>query len=112
MLQYSEEEKRKAKEAKIAFKKKQQPRIMTSLKVAAEAKHPVFNLKGIIEGEELLPDNYPVHWDYLYVVGDNGGKVIRSDVKGTIADLKRDLKTLGMEAERIYSCNLVGRNIL
>ena len=48
---------------------------------------------------EELPDNYPVYWDYLYVCD---GKVICSDIQGTIADLKRDLRNhYKMEAKVI-----------
>ena len=39
--------------------------------------------------EEPLPDDYPVYGDYLYVCD---GRVIRSDVFGTVATLKRDLR--------------------
>lgn len=52
--------------------------------------------------EPVLPDNYPVHYDYCYVAD---GKVIRSDIQGTIADLKRDIK-----ATEIRRCDLAGRN--
>lgn len=38
---------------------------------------------------EPLSDDYPVFWDYLYVCD---GQLIRSDIKGTVADLKRDLR--------------------
>lgn len=42
-----------------------------------------------MEAQEALPDNYPVYWDYLYLVD---GKVIRSDIQGTVLDFKRDLR--------------------
>jgi hypothetical protein len=51
--------------------------------------------------EDVLPDDYPVNWDYLYVAD---GKVIRSDIRGTIADLKADTG-----AKVITSCDIVGR---
>ena len=53
--------------------------------------------------EEMLPDDYPVHLDYLYV-GD--GKVVRNDlIEGTVGDLKR--KT-GLK--KISLCNLCVRH--
>lgn len=39
--------------------------------------------------EDILDDDFKVHWDYLYVAD---GKVIRSDIRGTVADLRRDLE--------------------
>lgn len=41
--------------------------------------------------ERVLPDDYPVYWDYYYVVD---GKVVRSDVNGNVMTLKRDLYKL------------------
>lgn len=35
--------------------------------------------------ERVLPDDYPVNLDYFYVVD---GKVIRSDIRGTVFTLK------------------------
>jgi hypothetical protein len=54
--------------------------------------------------ERELPDDYPVYWDYMYVAD---GKVIRSDIQGTIRDLKRDVG-----ASVITSCDIYGRNEL
>lgn len=51
--------------------------------------------------ERVLPDNYPVYFGYAYVAD---GKVISSDIQGTIADLKRDLN-----AKEITSCDIYGR---
>lgn len=59
--------------------------------------------------ESELQNDHPVYWDYLYVAD---GKVIRSDVKGTIKDLKRDLKTLGISCEVITNCDIDGRRKL
>lgn len=57
--------------------------------------------------ERILPDDYPVFCDYLYVVNN---KVIRSDVQGTIRDLKRDLRShFKIEVSDIYSCDIEGR---
>jgi len=51
--------------------------------------------------EPILENDYPVYWDYLYVCD---GKVIRSDIQGTVIDLKRDLK-----CKEIKSCDIAGR---
>ena len=60
--------------------------------------------------EELLPDNYPVYGDYLYVCD---GKVVRSDVFGTVATLKRDLRShYKLEAKEIRRCDIDGRKAM
>ena len=60
--------------------------------------------------EHLLPDNYQVYADYLYVCD---GKVIRSDVFGTVATLKKDLRCFfGLKAKEIFSCDIKGRKML
>jgi len=51
--------------------------------------------------EPVLDDDYPVHADYWYVAD---GKPVRSDVFGTVRDLKRDLG-----ANEIRACDLVAR---
>lgn len=35
--------------------------------------------------EQILPDDYPIYMNYLYVCDD---KVIRSDISGAVLDLK------------------------
>lgn len=47
-----------------------------------------------------LPDDYPVYWDYMYMADDTP---VRSDMQGTVLDLKRDLRGRGIKAENIYS---------
>lgn len=60
--------------------------------------------------ETELENDYPVHWDYLYVCD---GKVIKSDIQGTIADLKRDLrKHYKLEAKVITNCDIENRRKL
>lgn len=52
--------------------------------------------------ENILPDDYPVYGDYLYVAD---GKVIRSDFHGvTVGFLK---KKLGVS--EIRNCDILGR---
>lgn len=68
-------------------------------------------LTGILPSEILMDDCVEVYADYLYVVDDGGGKVIRSDVFGCVLDLKRDLRRLGYTAENIYYCHMGKRNL-
>ena len=58
--------------------------------------------------EDILPNDYPVHGNYLYVCD---GKVIRCDLmSGTVADLKRDLRShYKLEAKEIRRCDIAGR---
>jgi len=65
-------------------------------------------MKNLKLNENLLPDDYPIHGDYLYVCD---GKVIRCDLmSGTVRDLKMDLRShYKLEALIIKSCDIVGR---
>jgi hypothetical protein len=54
--------------------------------------------------EPVLPDDYPVHAGYAYVID---GKPRISDISGTVARLKRDTK-----ATEIRRCDLVGRELI
>lgn len=54
--------------------------------------------------ESELSNDYPVYWDYLYVCD---GKVIKSNIQGTVMDLKRDTK-----AKVVTNCDIVGRQKL
>jgi len=42
----------------------------------------------LLESETILEDSYPVFWDYVYIADM---KFVRSDIQGTVIDLKRDL---------------------
>lgn len=53
--------------------------------------------------EPILDDGYKVYGDYLYVAD---GKVIRSDVFGTVRDLKR-----ATGAKEIRRCDMAGRDL-
>lgn len=55
----------------------------------------------ILDGETVLADDYPVYWGYAYAAD---GKVVSSDVQGTVADLKRDIG-----ATEIRRCEIVKR---
>lgn len=55
--------------------------------------------------EQELSNDYPVYWDYLYKAD---GRLIRSDVQGTVADLKRDLKSLGISCTVITNFDREG----
>lgn len=57
--------------------------------------------------ERELQDDYPVYMSYLYVCD---GKVITSDIKGTVRDLKKDLRSYyKLEAKVIKNCDIAGR---
>lgn len=58
--------------------------------------------------EKVLPDDYPVYGNYLYVCD---GKVIQCDlIEGTVLQLKHDLRSFyKMEAKEIRSCDIQGR---
>lgn len=54
-----------------------------------------------------LPDNYIVYPDYFYVCD---GEIVKSDIRGSVADLKRDLREhFKLEAKEICSCDVSGR---
>jgi hypothetical protein len=53
--------------------------------------------------ERVLPEDYPVHCGYCYVAD---GRVISSDVSGTVANLRRNL-----QASEIKNCDMVGRDL-
>ncbi len=64
----------------------------------------------VVLNEKVLDDDYPVYFNYLYVAD---GKVVRSDIEGTIKNLKKDLKvTYGIDAKVITSCDIFGRQEL
>jgi len=65
---------------------------------------------GAVLNETELENDYPVYLDYLYVCD---GKVVKSDVQGTITDLKRDLRShYKLEAKVITTCDIEGRSKL
>lgn len=116
MLQKTPEEKAAIKAAKKAYKQNNQ-RVYSYEKERRLNEKPKSNpiLTGLIDEESILPDDYPVYWDYLYVAEQKDGthKVIRSDIKGTIKHLKHDIFLLtGFTPPNIYNCKLVARNIL
>ncbi len=68
-------------------------------------KHPVKEEESL--DERILEDNFPVYCDYLYVCD---GKVIKSDIQGTVKDLRRDLRShFKLEAKVITTCDIEGR---
>jgi hypothetical protein len=65
---------------------------------------------GVVLNETELENDYPVYWDYLYVCD---GKVVKSDIQGTVADLKRDFRShYKLEAKVITTCDIEGRRKL
>lgn len=63
-------------------------------------------LEGVMEDEYILPDDYPIHYDYLYVCD---GKVKLSPFGG--GSVVRDWKRSDGFKE-IRRCNMAIRNIL
>jgi hypothetical protein len=57
-----------------------------------------------LKDEYVLDDNYPVNWDFIYIADND---IIRSNIKGTVLDLKRDTK-----AKEIRRCDIVKRGLL
>jgi hypothetical protein len=63
--------------------------------------------KDVKLDERFLEDDYSVNWGYLYVCD---GMVVRSDIRGTVKDLKYDLRLhRKLEARIITSYNIAGR---
>lgn len=62
-------------------------------------------LNGILESENVLDDDYPVHWDYAYVCD---GEVMLSPFGGgsTVRDWKREDKI-----KEIRRCDIAARNL-
>jgi hypothetical protein len=56
--------------------------------------------------EPILSDDFPVHYDYLYVAD---GEVVKSDVQGTVLDLKRSLIEQGISCVEVRRCDIVKR---
>ena len=57
----------------------------------------------LFDNEDILPDDYPIYGNYLYVVD---GKVIRSDWHDiTVRELK-----LHIHAKEIRRCNMMARS--
>lgn len=110
MIQKTQAEKDAIKAAKKAYKNGDRTYHIDAPKPEREATKPII-LSGIMEDENPLPSDYPVYWDYLYVIDHGGGKVIRSDIKGTVADLRRYLLKRGFDARVIRNCKMVSRNI-
>lgn len=64
----------------------------------------------VVLNETELDNDYLVYLDYLYVCD---GKVVKSDIHGTVADLKRDLRShYKLEAKVITTCDIYGRRKL
>jgi hypothetical protein len=54
-----------------------------------------------LPNELPLNDDYPVYWDYVYLAD---GKMIRSNIQGTVRELKRYTK-----AKEIRNCDIITR---
>lgn len=106
------------KKLKAEYKQNQKERKLSFEQFKKENTEPKKDnriLTGLLEGEKLLPDDYPVYAHYLYVeeYANNQFKVISSDVFGNVARLKEILNSKSSQpCINIYSCNLVKRNLI
>lgn len=81
---------------------------MTPMPDKTETPKPVRStrlLDGVLETETILADDYPVHWEYLYVCD---ARVHVSPIGGgrTVADLKRELNV-----KEVRSCDIAARRL-
>jgi hypothetical protein len=106
------------KKLKAEYKQNQKERKLSFEQLKKENTEPKKDnriLIGLVEGEKLLPDDYPVHGDYLYVeeYAANEFRVIMSPVFGNVARLKYILNSKSTKpCVNIYSCNLLKRNLI
>jgi hypothetical protein len=110
MLTLTPEEKRAAKQAKKAWKQNQKQTYAPETEVTETCTSNRI-ITGEVKGEFPMGDNDPVHPDFLYVINDDTGKVIKSPVGGTVLDLKKALRERGMKAEVVLNCNMGERNL-
>lgn len=57
--------------------------------------------------ERELEDDYPINIGYLYVIND---KVVRSEIKTTVKDLKRTFKSQFPNLS-VKNCDIAGRDL-
>lgn len=115
-------ERQKLKAAKSAHKaavKKQKQRWEHHLnRLEGYVEHRKANpaiLEGVVRGEYELRDDYPVNYDYCYVVQNSAGtaRVIMSEIRGTVRQLKhRDRVLDALPIVKVYNCNMAARNLL
>ena len=60
----------------------------------------------VLDTELPLENEYPVYGDYWYWVD---GRIERSDVFGTVRDLRRDLISQGRSAGEVRFCDMATR---
>lgn len=111
MIAKTPEEKLALKKAKSEYKKHRKKEILLNGSWIKK-EEPI--LTGLLEKEHPLADDYPVYWNYRYVVAKNGVfNVVMSDIQGTVKELRRDLsKKYGFNVGEIFSCDLKSRNLL
>lgn len=113
MIQYSKEEKEMARKARAEYNKnKQEHNLSDTTFGTQEEPKPV--LTGLMEGEDILSDDYPVYGNHLYVLDDGETqKVIMCDLfQGTVRHMKSQLFSRGIQVKYIRRCNLKLRNLL
>ena len=116
MIQKTPEEKAAIKAAKKSWKQNgyDRPSVRIQQKQSDIKPKPQRILDGLMYGENILADDHRVNYDYLYVAQQSDGsyKVRRSDIKGTIRDLKDDIfKLTGFRPPNIFNCKIAIRNL-
>lgn len=121
MIAKTPEEKLALKKAKKEYSNAKHQYIQEKIQLDAELKRqkerrelnpPI--LTGLLEKEHPLADDFPVYWNYRYVVAKNGVfNVVISDIKGNIRQLRKDLEQkYNTKIGEIFSCDLVRRNLI
>lgn len=71
-------------------------------------------LHGVMNEERELPDNYLIFWNHYYVVvGEKDvvfGQVVKSDIQGTVLNLKKDMERKGYVNPIIFNCDIKSRS--
>lgn len=122
MIQKNKWDKEASKNAKKAWKQRQKtehqfifddPPQPQRLEIKISPTPVEMILTGIVDGERILEDDYPVYPSYTYVIDDNGGQVIICQIQGTIKDLKESIRQYSdLLANNIYNCNRKNRHII
>lgn len=117
MIPKTPEEKAAIKAAKKSWKENRYDKHYHEQSAPAQQKQEPkrdYILTGLMEGENVLPDDYLVYWDFLYVADQADGThaVIKSYIKGTVKELKNDIFNMtGFRPSNIYNCKQSARNI-
>ena len=107
------------KQAKKAYKDRKPTLLPLELLSCKQEVKKEQILTGIMNEEEILPNDYAIYPDYMYVVEfkDGTAKVIKSDYQGNVGGFKRDLisypgyKGKYNDLVNIRNCKMGARNL-